>query len=122
MEQIKKADFGRDSDVKRLYEKASTIENQITNITYDGNAAPIKHLLDVTDKLKKAPEVRIIQISPFRAFSSGVDTIENVLGAFQQWQEEHNHLVRKMMYGASDFLWFEGDCIWSCESEMHRNA
>jgi len=55
--QIKKADFGRDSDVKKLYEKASKIENQITTIAYNGNAAPINHLIDVTDKLKKAPEV-----------------------------------------------------------------
>lgn len=119
VEQIKKADFSRDSDVKRLYEKASKIENHITNIAYDGNAAPINHLIDITDKLKKAPEVRIIQINPFRAFSSGVDTIENVLGAFQQWQEEHDHFVRKMMYGAPDFLWFEEDMravwIWAVE-------
>lgn len=119
IKQIKKVDFGRDSDVKRLYEKASKIENQITNIAYDGNAAPINHLIDVTDKLKKAPEVRIIQISPFKAFSSGVDTIENVLGTFQQWQEKHNHLVRKMLYGAPDFLWFEEDMravwIWAVE-------
>lgn len=119
IEQIKKADFSRDSDVKRLYEKASKIENHITNIAYDGNASPINHLIDITDKLKKAPEVRIIQINPFRAFSSGVDTIENVLGAFQQWQEEHDHFVRKMMYGAPDFLWFEEDMraiwIWAVE-------
>lgn len=76
-------------------------------------------MIDITDKLKKAPEVRIIQINPFRAFSSGVDTIENVLGAFQQWQEEHDHFVRKMMYGAPDFLWFEEDMravwIWAVE-------
>lgn len=122
--QIKKADFDRDSDVKKLYEKASKIENQITTIAYNGNAAPINHLIDVTDKLKKAPEVRIIQISPFKAFSSGVDAIENVLGTFQQWQEEHNHLVRKMMYGAPDFLWFEEDMravwIWAVEEWVTR--
>lgn len=124
IEQIKKADFSRDSDVKKLYEKASKIENHFTKISYDGNAAPINHLIDVTDKLKKVPEVRIIQINPFRAFSSGVDTIENVLGAFQQWQEEHNHFVRKMMYGAPDFLWFEEDMravwIWAVEEGVTK--
>lgn len=62
---------------------------------YDGNASPVHRLLDITDRLKKTPEVRIIQINPFRAFSSGRDTIENVLGTFQQWQEAHDHLVRK---------------------------
>lgn len=28
--------------------------------------------------------------NPFRTFSSGADTIENVLGTLQRWQEEHN--------------------------------
>ncbi len=117
--QIRQADFGRDADVKRLYEKAARIEDHITNISYDGNASPAHRLLDVTDRLKKMPEVRIIQINPFRAFSSGRDTIENVLGTFQQWQEAHNHLVRKMLYDAPDFLWFEEDMsaewIWAVE-------
>ena len=95
---IRQADFSKDADVKMLYEKAS-------------NHAP--------NKSKKSPEVRIIQINPFRAFSSGTDTIENVMGTFQQWQEEHNHFVKKMMYGAPDFLWFEEDMkatwIWAVE-------
>lgn len=119
IEQIKQADFSRDTDVKMLYERAAKAENRIANISYEGNASRINRLLDVTDKLKKAPEVRIVQINPFKAFSSGADTIENVMGAFQQWQEEHNHLVRKMMYGAPDFLWFEEDMkavwIWAVE-------
>ncbi len=119
IEQIKLSDFSRDADVKKLYEKAAKAENQIANISYDGNASKINRLLDVADKLKKAPEVRIIQINPFRAFSSGADTIENVLGTFQQWQEEHNHLVKKMIYGAPDFLWFEENMqavwIWAVE-------
>lgn len=119
IEQIKQADFNKDTDVKRLYEKATKVENQIVNISYDGNASKINRLLDVTDKLKKTPEVRIIQINPSRAFSSGTDTIENVLGTFQQWQEEHNHLVKKMIYGAPDFLWFEENMqavwIWAVE-------
>ena len=92
--QIKKADFSRDVDVKSLYERAAKVESRITNI-------------------------RIIQINPFKAFSSGADTIENVMGVFQEWQEEHNHLVRKMIYGAPDFLWFEEDMkavwIWAVE-------
>lgn len=119
IQQIKQADFNKDTDVKKLYEKAAKAENQIANISYDGNTSKINRLLDVTDKLKKAPEVRIIQINPFRAFSSGTDTIENVLGPFQQWQEEHNHLVKKMIYGAPDFLWFEENMqavwIWAVE-------
>lgn len=121
VQQIKQADFSRDSDVKMLYERAAKIENRIVNVSYDGNSAKanVNRLLNVSDKLKKAPEVRIIQLNPFKAFSSGLDTVDNVMGTFQQWQEGHNHLVKKMMYGAPDFLWFEEDMkavwIWAVE-------
>ncbi len=117
--QIERADFGNDSDVKMLYDKAKEIEGQLINVPYDGNPSSANRLFDVTEKMKKAPEVRVIQINPFKAFSSGLDTIDNVMGTFQQWQEEHNHLVRKMIYGAPDFLWFEEDMravwIWAVE-------
>lgn len=117
--QIENADFGNQSDVKMLYEKAKEIEGQLVNVSYNGNPSNKKRLFDVAEKMKKAPEVRIIQINPFKAFSSGLDTIDNVMGTFQQWQEEHNHLVKKLLYGAPDFLWFEEEMkavwIWAVE-------
>jgi len=117
--QIENADFGNQSDVKMLYEKAKEIEGQLVNVSYNGNPSNKKRLFDVAEKMKRAPEVRIIQINPFKAFSSGLDTIDNVMGTFQQWQEEHNHLVKKLIYGAPDFLWFEEDMravwIWAVE-------
>lgn len=121
IQQIKQADFSSDSDVKMLYEKASKIEDRVVNVSYDGNSAKsnVNRLLDVSDKLKKTPEVRIVQINKFKALSSGLDTIDNVMGAFQEWQENHNHLVKKMMYDSPDFLWFEDDMkavwIWAVE-------
>ena len=117
--QIELADFSKGSDVKMLYEKAKEIENQLINVTYSGNSSNVNRLLDVTEKMKRAPEVRIIRINPFKAFSSGLDTMDNVMGSFQKWQEEHNHLVKKLMYGSPDFLWFEEDMraewIWAVE-------
>lgn len=116
--QIEQADFSKDSDVKMLYEKAKEIESQLVNVSYSGNPSNVNRLLDVTEKMKKAPEVRVIQINPFRAFTSGLDTIDNVMGTFQEWQEDHNHLVKKLMYGAPDFLGFEGDkavWVWAVE-------
>lgn len=118
IEQIREMDFSSDTDVKLLYEKAAAVETSIENIPYEGNASKVNRLLDISEKLKKAPEVRIIQINPFKAFSSGADSIENVMGPFQEWQEAHNHLVKKMMYGSPDFLWFEEDkatWIWAVE-------
>ena len=117
--QIELADFSKGSDVKMLYEKAKEIENQLINVTYSGNSSNVNRLLDVAEKMKRAPEVRIIRINPFRAFSSGLDTMDKVMGCFQKWQEEHNHLVKKLMYGSPDFLWFEEDMraewIWAVE-------
>lgn len=117
--QIENADFGNQSDVKMLYEKAKEIEGQLVNVSYNGNPSNKKRLFDVAEKMKRPPEVRIIQINPFKAFSSGLDTIDNVMGTFQQWQEEHNHLVKKLIYGSPDFLWFEEDMravwIWAVE-------
>lgn len=118
IDEIREMDFSNDADIKRLYEKAATVETRMENIPYKGNASQVNRLFDISEKLKKAPEVRIVQINPFKAFSSGADTIENVMGPFQEWQEAHNHLVRKMMYGAPDFLWFEEDkatWIWAVE-------
>lgn len=92
--QIENADFRNQSDVKMLYEKAKEIEGQLVNVSYNGNPSDKKRLYDVAEKMKRAPEVRIIQINPFKAFSSGLDTMDNVMGTFQQWQEEHNHLVK----------------------------
>ncbi len=122
--QIEQADFRNDSDVNKLYQKAKEIEGQLTNVSYSGNPSNRNRLFEVAEKMKKAPEVRIIQINPFRAFSSGLDTIDNVMGTFQQWQEEHNHLVKKLIYGAPDFLWFEEDMsaewIWAVEDWVNE--
>lgn len=116
--QIERADFGNDSDVKMLYGKAKEIEVQLVSVSYNGNPSNGNRLLDVTEKMKKAPEVRVIQINPFRALSSGLDTMDNVMGPFQQWKEEHNHLIKKPIYGAPDFLCFEDNMnvwIWAVE-------
>ena len=117
--QIEQADFGNSADIKLLYEKAKRIEGRLSNTEYAGNPSNIHRLLDVTDKLKRPPEVRVVQINPFRAVTSGLDTIENVMGTFQEWQEAHNHLVKKMIYGAPDFLYFEPDMraewLWAVE-------
>ncbi len=55
--QIEQSDFGRESDVKRLYEKAKEIEMRIANVDYDGNTANVNRLLDVTDKLAMTSEI-----------------------------------------------------------------
>lgn len=53
IDQIEKSDFGKDSDIKLLYEKAKEIENQLVNVDYNGNPSNRNRLFEVTEKLKK---------------------------------------------------------------------
>ena len=55
--QIEQADFGKESDVKLLYEKAKEIEMQLINVDYEGNVANVNRLLEVTEKLSMTPEI-----------------------------------------------------------------
>jgi|GEM_PF-802147 len=55
--QIEQSDFGKQSDIKLLYEKAKEIEKQIVNVDYDGNAANVNRLLEVTEKLSMTPDI-----------------------------------------------------------------
>lgn len=104
--QIESADFGRESDVKLLYEKAKEIKSQITNVDYQGNPSAINRLLEVTEKLdNKVPDIMIVRIPKFRAVTSGVVTFEELFGGdFMPWQEAHNDLFKPVIFNSSDFL------------------
>ncbi len=113
--QIEKVDFGSDSDVKLLYEKAKEIETHLTNVDYIGKPSNVKRLLDVTEQLKKSPEVHVFKIPKFRAVSSGYDTFENIFsdGGFHKWMGAHYHLVKNIIFDCADFMWHEnGKTVW----------
>lgn len=104
--QIEQADFGREADVKLLYEKAREIRTQIANVDYSGNPATVNRLLEVTEKLdRKVPDIIIVRIPPFRAVTSGLVSFEELFGGgFVPWQEAHNHLFTPVLFDAPDFL------------------
>lgn len=113
--QIRQADFNREADVKLLYSKAKEIENQLVNVDYNGNPSRVGRLFDVTDKLKKAPEVHVVRIPDFRAVSSGYDTFDNIFaeGGFDKWMQAHHHLEKKIIFDCADFMWHEGGkTVW----------
>ncbi len=111
--QIEKADFGSDSDVKFLYEKAKEIEQQLTNVDYNGNPSSANRLFDVTEKLKKAPEVRIIELPKCRMATSGFDTFDKTLGNFDKWWTEYDKKRKEVSFSPLDFMWFEnGQAVW----------
>jgi DNA-binding transcriptional MerR regulator/uncharacterized glyoxalase superfamily protein PhnB len=71
--QIEQADFGKESDVKLLYEKAKELEAQIVNVDYDGNAANVNRFLEVTKKLEKKEDI----IKKSTTFSMGFNVARN---------------------------------------------
>ena len=61
----------------------------------------------------KLQNMRVIEIPPFRAVSSGPDTFTNIFGegGFDQWMQAHGYLCKDMGYAHPDFMWHEEDNI-----------
>lgn len=113
MQQIREADFGSDADIKLLYEKARELETELSHPDYNGNPANVNRLMAVTDQLKKAPEVRIIQLPACRMATSGLDSFDQVVGTFDQWWGEYDKKRKGVNWSPLDFMWFEEDkVVW----------
>jgi DNA-binding transcriptional MerR regulator len=69
--QIEQIDFGSESGVKMLYEKAKEIETHLTNVDYIGKPANVGHLLKVAEKLEREPDILIVEMPPCRMVTSG---------------------------------------------------
>lgn len=123
--QIELADFGRESDVKLLYEKAKEIKAQIANVNYNGNPSMVNRLLEVTEKLdNKIPDIMIVRIPKFRAVTSGLISFEELFGGeFEPWQEAHNHLFKPVIFDAADFLCEKDgkvEWIWALRDDVTK--
>lgn len=120
--QIRKLDFEKEKDVKRLYEKARDIEAQITNADYNGNAAMAERFFEVTEKLNdKVPDIMIVRIPKFRAVTSGVMAYDKLFGQFQAWQEAHNDFFKPVIFESPDFLCGNNgnpEWIWRIKDEI----
>lgn len=69
--QIEKIDFNGDSNVKTLYERAKEIETHLVSIDYIGKPSNVGRLLEVTEKLEKKPDIRIVELPACRMVISG---------------------------------------------------
>ena len=122
IEQIKKLDFEKETDIKLLYEKASDIETQLTNVDYNGNSATTDRFFEVTEKLNsKVPDIMIVRIPKFRAVTSGALSFDEIFGEFQLWQEAHNDFFRPILFDAPDFLCENNgnlEWIWRIRDEI----
>lgn len=108
--QIQGSDFQKDSDVKLLYEKAKEIEQQIINVGYEGNPSRVNTLVNITEKLKKAPEIRVVEIPVCRMAASGYfKDFSEVLGSFDIWFCEYDKMRKGISFSPLDFMFFEED-------------
>ncbi|MCL2187364.1 MAG: MerR family transcriptional regulator [Defluviitaleaceae bacterium] len=96
--QIENADFSNDSDVKKLYEKAKDIENQIEN--------PMQHFMEITTQLenRKLPSVMVVRLPKFRAVFSGWKTEGHHNMEFWEWGENNKHLHKNIVWDNSNFI------------------
>lgn len=83
--QIEKSGFQNNSEIKLLYEKAKDIEQQIINVDYNGNSSNVNKLFEVTEKLNKAPDIRVINIPAMQMISSGPLQDMETFEEFDNW-------------------------------------
>ncbi len=111
--QIEQADFGNDSDVKLLYGKAKEIEKRFTGSDYNGNPSDVNRLIEVTEKLEKQPDVRIVELPRCRMITSGSGE-KNTLRRFDKlWSKLDQK--RKDRFFPRDFMWHDeanNQSIW----------
>jgi len=88
IQQIEQIDFDSDVHVKKLYEKAKEIETQLVNIDYIGKPSNVSRLLEVTEKLEKKPDIRIVDLPACRMITSGRGSDEETKERFcQLWSK-----------------------------------
>ena len=102
--QIEQADFSKESDIKLLYEKAKEIETQIVNVNYDGNAASVNRLLEVTKKLATTPDIVEKHSYCYLIFNLG--SARNVLEACEMYGKAFGAEKLSEDHSASD--WIDG--------------
>lgn len=108
IKQINEFDFNKDADVKLLYEKANSIEIQIMNSDYTGNASNTNKLLKVTEKLEKMPDIKVIHLPQLKMARSGNTDLDK----FDQWWSSVP-LPATMRLSPCDFMWYNAkqDCF-----------
>ena len=112
--QIENSDFSKAADVKLLYEKAKELEVQIVNVDYEGNPASINRLAEISEKLKKMPEIRVVRLPKCKVATSGEpDMTFSKIWDFASWWDEYDKKRHAVGYAPLDFLFGEnGGLVW----------
>jgi len=111
--EIERIDLSNESSVKLLYDKAKDIETHLTTVDYIGKPANINRLFEVTNKLDKKQDVRIIELPACRMVTSGIKQGDNHERFNMMW--ERLEKKRKDHFFPRDFMWYDeekGDTVW----------
>jgi len=110
---IERMDFDSNSDIKLLYDKAKEIEPHLVAVEYIGKPSNAGRLLDVTEKLEKKPDIRIVELPACRMATSGVQPGGNHERFNNMWTKLDNK--RKDRFFSRDFMWYDkekGGTVW----------
>lgn len=106
IQQIKKTDFGKESDVKLLYEKAKEIETQLVNVNYEGNPSNVKRLMAAAEKVEREPDILIVEMLPCRMVTSGLLADDNEMKRFDaMWMRLGSRIADKI--NLRDFMYYD---------------
>ncbi|MNC17507.1 Nodulation protein NolA [compost metagenome] len=111
--QIEQIDFGRDSDIKMIYDQAKEIETRLVNVDYIGKPSNVNRLLEVTEKLEKKPDVRLVALPACRMVTSGVEQGDNHQRFDKMWGRLD--AKRKDRFYPRDFMYHDqekGGSVW----------
>lgn len=103
--EIEKMNFNDSSDVKLLFDKAKEVEDHLTNVDYIGKPSNIGRLAEVTEKLEKKPDIRIVELPACRMVTSGVKQGNNHKRFDKMWGKLD--VKRKDRFLPRDFMWWD---------------
>ncbi len=111
IQEIKNVDFQKTQEVKRLFQRATEIEERLAQAQDTAQDMPISRMMELTEQLDKLPDVRVLSMPKCRMVSSGLDTgpllIEgSKLERFDRWFSDADK-QRCDRFFARDFMWYD---------------
>lgn len=106
IKQIEQCDIKAAADLNLLYEKATIMEDRLSETKAKTNESSVGKLLEVTEKLEKMPDIRIMMLPKVKMARSG----NTDLGEFDQWWSSVS--VEQSLF-PRDFMWYNPklDCF-----------
>jgi len=125
--EIEQMDFTNNSDIKSLYDKAKEIETHLISVDYIGKPSNVNRLIEISERLdKKVPDVIIVRIPKFRAFTTGLvgwDKIFDMGSDAKAIELTAQGLTMPILFDGIDFLYGQDGkaaWIWRIKDEVNE--